>query len=120
MTENQGRWTKGQTGNPAGRPTRARALTKQLVTALGRTVEIDGKKVAGRRLLACLATEVLTTGRAHFPDGTVLEVSGKDWIDFAKWVYSHVDGPPRVEMDLTSGGEPLMVHITRRDENQGD
>ncbi len=116
MTENQGRWTKGQTGNPAGRPTRARALTKQLVTALGRTVEIDGKRIAGRRLLARLASEVLTTGRARFPDGTVLEVSGKDWIDFAKWVYGHVDGPPRQEFDVTSGGEPLIIQIARRDE----
>jgi len=108
---NKGQFPPGVSGNPRGRPPKSRALTDLLTKALGRTLETQGKKVSGKRLLARLVVDVLTTGRATFPDGRVLEVAPKDWLEFAKWLYQHVDGPARQELDVTSGGQPLKGYV---------
>ena len=55
-----------------------------------------------------MMAEVLTTGQAKFPDGKLLDVSGKDWLEFVKWVYTHVDGPPKQELEL-SGTATLAI-----------
>ena len=65
--------------------------------------------MSGKRLMAFLAWQIATTGKATFPDGTVLEASPKDVMDIWKWLYAHIDGPPRHEVDLTSGGKPINV-----------
>lgn len=77
-----------------------RALTAILETALDASVEVEGKRVTGKQVMAALAVQVATTGRAVFPDGQVLEVSPKDWLDTVKWVYAQVDGPPKNEDEI--------------------
>lgn len=101
-------FVKGQSGNPAGRPPKSRALTDLLEKAGSRSVEMpDGKHVSGKRLIARLAWELATTGRAMFPDGKTLEIEPSDWLALVKWIYSHIDGPPRGEVDLTTAGEKI-------------
>ena len=56
-----------------------------------------------------MAWEGLTTGIITFPDGKLLTLSPTDWKDLLKWIYAHVDGPPKAELDVTSGGERLEV-----------
>ena len=102
---------KGQTNNPNGRPPKSRALTDLLTTALGRTLEVDGKRVNGKRVLARMVAEILTTGKATFPDGTELRISPRDWLEFVKWAYAQIDGPPKHEVDLTSAGEALEIVV---------
>jgi Family of unknown function (DUF5681) len=106
--KNQTSFQAGQTGNPNGRPTKKRALTEILERAGATSLEIDGKKISGKRLIAHLLWQVATTGTLQFPDEDRRVIATEDWIGVIKFIYSHVDGPPKSEMDITSGGEPLL------------
>ena len=105
----------GQSGNPKGRPKKDRALTNLLEKAGGTMVEIDGERISGRRLLARQVWEGITTGTVHFPGGKMLILGPQDWKDFVKWTYTHLDGPPVQGVDLTSGGEKIVVTLTGDD-----
>lgn len=115
----------GQVANPYGRPPKNRALTEILERAGNRTLEIkgadgeDNKKVARKRLVADLAWQIITTGEATFPDGSVLHLEAKDWFDTVKWIYSHIDGPPKANLDITSNGNTItMETVVRQLEQQ--
>ena len=103
----------GQSGNPHGRPKKDRALTALLEKAGGATVEIDGTRISGRRLMARQVWEGITTGMITFPDGKKMMLAPQDWKDFVKWAYGHIDGPPRTELDLTSGGDKITVKLVK-------
>jgi hypothetical protein len=85
---------KGQSGNPNGRPPKSRALTDLLSLRGGVSVTHDDKPITGGELLALLLWQIACAGRATFPDGTVLEVGPRDWLETVKWLYAHIDGPP--------------------------
>jgi Family of unknown function (DUF5681) len=85
---------KGQSGNPGGRPPKSRALTEILSKTGDRKVDVAGKKVSSKQLIALLLWEIATTGRAIFPDKTELEVSPRDWLETVKWLFGQIDGPP--------------------------
>jgi len=103
-------WKQGQSGNPNGRPSKNRALTEILTRAGSKTLEVGGKRMSGKRLMACLAWQIATTGKATFPNGTVLEASPKDVLDIWKCLYTHIYGPPRGELDVTSGGKAIIIN----------
>ncbi len=106
---------KGQSGNPNGRPPKSRALTEILERGGSKTVEIDGKHVSGKRLVSMYIWELATTGKVQF-EGRELRVSSvREWADIVKWIYSHIDGPPKGEIDITSGGEKLSGDSKERD-----
>ena len=117
----------GQSGNPKGRPPKERALTDLLEKFGNKTVEIDGKKVAGKRILSKLLWELVIYGRAKLPKNeegqeiTMRITSAKEWLDIAKQIYSQIDGAPKGELDLTTDGEPLagFVRIIKH-EDDGD
>ena len=102
-------WKQGVSGNPNGRPPKNRALTEILTRAGSKTLEVAGKRISGKRLMACLAWQIATTGKATFPNGTVLEASPRDVMDIWKWLYTHIDGPPRAELDVTTDGKPIEI-----------
>lgn len=83
---------RGRTNNPNGRPPSGRALTEILKRTLGHRVELDGKKISGKRVLARMVVNLLLTGDATFPGGKKLEISGRDWVELTKWLYGHIDG----------------------------
>ena len=102
----------GKTNNPNGRPKKERALTDLLVKELSHTIEIDGEKISGKRLIAKSVVDAVTTGKLHFPNDTEESIiSVKDWIDFVKWLYVHVDGTARTDIDVTSGGAPININV---------
>ena len=85
-------------------------MTTLLERALSRSLEFEGKRVSGKRVLARMVAEVLTKGTATFPDGKVLEVAAKDWLEFAKWAYGHIDGSPKQTLEhVGAGGGPIIV-----------
>ncbi len=110
----------GQSGNPHGRPKKDRALTALLDSAGGKTIEVDGKKVSGRRLLARQVWEGITTGVISFPGEKKMILSPQDWKDFVKWLYTHLDGPPVQSVDLTTKGEKLsgIIQIIEHDNDE--
>lgn len=103
-------WKPGQSGNPKGRPLKDRVLTNQLMAAGSKTVEVDGKKVSKKVMLSRMLWEYLTTGKVTFLDGRQLETTEiEKWARDAQWIYNHVDGPARSEIDLNhSGGIELV------------
>jgi hypothetical protein len=99
----------GQSGNPSGRPKKERALTDALERAGSAMLEVDGKRVSGKQLIARLAWQGLTTGEIQFPDESKMRLSPQDWKDLLKWIYSHVDGPPKTNIDVTSNNETIKT-----------
>lgn len=57
--------------------------------------------------MAELVMQAITTGRIHFPDGSTLELSPRDWQDMLWKAYGQVDGPPRQDIDVTTDGEKI-------------
>lgn len=105
MTE----WKKGQSGNPKGRPPKSRALTAILEKGGSKTVEYKGKRISGKRLISQLIWELAETGQIELDGRTIKVGSVKEWADIVKWIYSHIDGPPKAELDITSAGEKLGI-----------
>ncbi len=104
-------WKPGQSGNPNGRPLKNRALTEILITAGSKTVlDCDGKRRAGKRVLARMVWDIALQGETKLPNGNALEVSPNDWIGIVKWIYTQIDGPPKGELELTGkDGGPIVL-----------
>ncbi|MCD6291384.1 MAG: hypothetical protein J7M34_12840 [Anaerolineae bacterium] len=103
---------KGQSGNPRGRPPKGRALTEILEKAGSRTLEARGRRISRKRLVADLLWQTAATGKLVFPDGRVLEVPFADWFDVVRFIYSRIDGPPKVSMELAGeDGRPIPVSV---------
>jgi hypothetical protein len=108
-------WQPGESGNPAGRPPKSRALTAILERAGSRTIDIDGKKTSGKQLLGRLLWQGVTEGMVNLPDGTKLELGPRDWFEMAKFIYSHIDGPPKQTLEHTGeGGGPIQTEVVVR------
>jgi hypothetical protein len=87
---------------------KARALTTILEQAGSKTVDVDGKRVSGKKLLGRMLWDIATTGRTTMPDGSTLLLAPEDWVGLVKWIYQHIDGPPKSELEH-SGGVTIRV-----------
>lgn len=112
----KGQWTKGESGNPNGRPPRSRALAELLGRAsLKRyaSVQPDGstKSVQARKIFAERVWQGLATGEIVFNDKTKIELIGRDYIALAQIVLTHLDGPVPTDIDLTAntGGVQIVI-----------
>ena len=110
----KGGWTKGQSGNPNGRPKKDRALTAILERGGSKTREdVDGKRRSGKRIMARALWEIATTGQTTLPraDGEYkVSVKGDGWFDVVKWLYQHIDGPPKLRAEISGPeGSPIQV-----------
>lgn len=93
----------GQSGNPNGRPIKSRALTDLLSSALNKVVDTaDGKRTARKRIIAENVAQAVSLGRVQMPNGDNLELSPKDWMEFTKWLYNHIDGPAVTKQESTN------------------
>lgn len=102
---------KGRSGNPAGRPPKSRSLTVILEKALAKSESGKSRK----KLLAELITEFAVHASVTFNGRTLKAQSVREWFEAVKWIYSHIDGPAPMNVDLTTQGEPLII-IKRPDD----
>ena len=103
----------GKSGNPKGRPPKGRALTAILETELSATVPAaDGRRVAKKRIMARMVSELIATGQTAFPDGGVVRVDGfQDYFELVRWAYKHIDGDvSRHELGGPDGGPVQHEH----------
>lgn len=111
----------GQSGNPKGRPPKARSLTALLEKAGDqKVVDVDGNEVPAKQLVSRYLWEALTTGSVLLPSGHAMHFDGSEWAALAFKVLAQVDGPPKAEVDVTSGGDALVftIDIDRRDDDR--
>lgn len=101
---------KGTTNNPSGRPRKNTALAEILDRALSKTIEVKDGKLSGKRIMASLVVEGITTGRVTFPgENQASVISVKDWIELVKWGYQYLDPPVNKIAPTTPDGEnPYM------------
>lgn len=119
---------KGSHNNPAGRPPKARALTAILERALAETraVPESERKVAGKQLIARYVVEAVLTGKVPYHGTTddgipyTPTLAPAQWLDLAKWLYTHIDGAPKAEVDLTSAGAALKIIVEYADAPPAD
>jgi hypothetical protein len=89
-------------------------MTDILEIALSKTVQTDDGKLGGKRLLASLVTEAVTTGKVTFPgDTTPSTVSVKDWTEFVKWIYERIDGKPSQPIEGNEDGAAIIVKVVK-------
>jgi hypothetical protein len=107
---------KGVSGNPKGRPPKSRALTEILERAGSASLDINGKRVSGKQLLARLAWEAATTGKVTFPaespegEARVVGLDADQWLQVLKFIYSQTDGPPKQVTEVTGANAgPLRI-----------
>lgn len=95
------KWKPGQSGNPSGRPDKARALADLMRKELD--AEVNG--VPTKTLIVKRAISALMTGTLEFVDKRTkkLKLSPKDWIDLYKFVNTHLDGPAKIEVEMSRG-----------------
>jgi hypothetical protein len=111
----KGPWKPGQSGNPAGRPPKGRALTEILENAGNQTVDVDGKKISGKRLVARLLWDIATLGRVTLPDGREWIAQPESWLEIVRFIYAQVDGGPKATTELTGlDGGPVLLQVMER------
>ncbi|MFA5208274.1 MAG: hypothetical protein WC428_06555 [Candidatus Paceibacterota bacterium] len=87
-------------------------MTDLLVKELSHKVTLpDGSEVPGKKLIAQNIVAAVTTGKIRFPkDSEDSVISVKDWIDFMKWLYVHVDGQAKNALDdIADNGLRVIV-----------
>jgi hypothetical protein len=102
MAKSSASYQPGESGNPNGRPPQSRALTEILAATLDKSVNTGDRKAAAKRVLAEMLRDAVTTGEVTLPNGEVLKFSPKDWLEAVKWVYTHIDGPVKQQVDMNA------------------
>jgi hypothetical protein len=108
MARSAGTFKQGQSGNNKGRPPKERALTAILERAGAKSVEVDGKAISGKQLVARMVWEGVATRSITFPDGDTMKLQPYHWLELVKWMYGHVDGPPKAEISVDTNGKMII------------
>lgn len=105
---------KSRSNNPAGRPPGERSLTQLLKMQLDQPVLYKGELVTGKALLAYMVTNSVLTGKIPFYQPPFNQLSIKEWIALATWVYQYVE-PAATRITGADDG-PVKIKVTLRNE----
>jgi len=116
--DKNGRFQKGSVANPAGRPPEGRAFT-EILRARGDHPSLypphsKRYRLESREVLAAQLWEAVMLGKVTLADGAELQVkNADDWFNIAKWLYQQIDGPPKLQADITAqqDGEVKVTFI---------
>lgn len=89
MRDEKGRWLKGSSGNPSGKP--KKTLTYYLETAL----KIKGKREIGKVIASTISTGIWQVGELQ---GQKLDY--EHWLELVQWVFDRIDGKPPTSSSL--------------------
>jgi hypothetical protein len=103
----------GQSGNPAGKPPKSRALTALLEAALDKPAKgPNGKSSPRKSLMAERVAEAVSTGFVTLPDeegkNRRVPLTLADWRAFVQWLYVHVDGAKVLNEHTGADGADLI------------
>jgi hypothetical protein len=99
------KWTKGQSGNPYGRPPKDRMLSSILAAkANDQTGEVTNKDLVAARLW-----QFATSGHVELDGQTLKADSVTEWLNAVRWIYNHIDGPAPVHEPQ----EEIVVRVER-------
>lgn len=79
-------------------------------------LKLAGATETAQKQMVQRVWEGLSTGRMTFTDSAgvrVVDLNAAEIIQLAKLVLAQVDGPPKTEMDVTSGGMPVLFEISQ-------
>lgn len=79
----------------------------------------DGARVNGKRYVASIVRQALEFGKVTLANGQVMELSPDDVLSLLRWSFSQIDGPPKSETDITSGGEKIKVVVEYVSDDEG-
>lgn len=97
-----------------GKVSKDRTWTKLLEAAGSRVVQHPQyeQTLTRRKLIAEMVLTAITNGKIFYLDGSESQIGSKEWVDFVKWLYTHIDGPAPQRMQLSGGGpedQPIRV-----------
>ena len=105
------RFQKGISGNPHGRPPKSRTLSLILEEYAQQTHLYQGEMLPAARILADMLWQFALQMEVTTPGGRTLQAENvMDWLNTARWVYEHIDGPARFEPPDT-----IEVVVVRED-----
>jgi hypothetical protein len=103
---------KGQSGNPNGRPRKDRALTTIVEQAGSAMLDVAGKRINRKRVMAQQLWQFVTTGMVTFHDGRTLEAAdAKEWTDAVFKLLAQIDGPPKQGIEHSGSITSYVVDI---------
>lgn len=98
-----------------------RTWTKLLEAAGSRVINHPQfeQSMTRRKLIAEMVLTAITTGKVYYLDGQEAQIGSKEWVDFVKWLYTHIDGPAPQKVQLSSPvDEPIRVEDVTLDNTE--
>jgi hypothetical protein len=102
IKDSKGKWIKGQSGNPKGRPPgKAESLTEILREYGEKKKELGGKTLSLKVHLAETVYTAIIQGY-RLVEGEKITLNDTAWTKLLEWLYDRVDGKPTENIQISN------------------